>query len=124
MPLPHPGLNTAFRMYSNNFDFVYASDVEAEQSSTIEDIAMFSKNTQYIFIDSSYTDKELKERLGWGHLSYQQVIDLAKRLKNSKVLIFHHDFLRSDQELDEILSNVLPKSNNLSVCRELSEFKF
>ena len=39
MPLPHPGLNTAFRMYSNDFDFVYASDVEAEQSTTIEDIA-------------------------------------------------------------------------------------
>ena len=124
MPLPHPGLNTAFRMYSDNFDFVYASDVEAEQSTTIEDIAMFSKNTQYIFIDSSYTDKELEERIGWGHLSYQQVIDLAKKLKNSKVLIFHHDFFRSDQELEEILSNVLTKSNNLSVCKELSEFTF
>ena len=62
--------------------------------------------------------------MGWGHLSYQQVIDLAKKLKNSKVLIFHHDFFRSDQELDKILSKVLTKSNNLSVCKELSEFKF
>ena len=124
MPLPHPGLNTAVRMGSNNFDFVYASDVEAEQSTTIEDIAMFSANTQYIFIDSSYTDEELKERVGWGHLSYQQVIDLARRLKNSKILIFHHDFFRSDKELDEILLKVLSKSNNLSVCKELSEFKF
>ena len=44
-----------------------------KQSTTIEDIALFSKNTQYIFIDSSYTDKELKKRVGWGHLSYQQV---------------------------------------------------
>ena len=124
MSLPHPGLNTAFRMYSNDFDFVYASDVEAEQATTIDDIANFSTNTQYIFIDSSYTDTELKKRVGWGHLSYQQVIDLAKKLKNSKVLIFHHDFFRSDQELDEILSNVFTKSNNLSVCKELSEFTF
>ena len=81
MPLPHPGLNTAFRMYSNDFDFVYASDVEAEKATTIDDIAKFSTNTQYIFIDSSYTDTELKKRVGWGHLSYQQVIDLAKKLK-------------------------------------------
>ena len=72
-------------MCSDNFDFVYASDVEAEQSTTIENIAIFSTNTQYIFIDSSYTDKELKERVGWGHLSYQEVIDLAKRLKNSSL---------------------------------------
>ena len=49
---------------------------------------------------------------------------MSKKLKNSKVLIFHHDFFRTDQELDEILSNVLSKSNNLSVCKELSEFKF
>ena len=64
--------------------------------------------------------------MGWGHLSYQSqaLIDLAKKLKKKKVLIFHHDFFRSDQELDSILSNVLTKSNNLSVCKELSEFKF
>ncbi len=124
MSLPHPGSNTAFRMYSKNFDFVYASDVEAKETCVINDIAKFSKNTQYIFIDSSYTDNELKKRVGWGHLSYRQVINLAKKLNNSKVLIFHHDFFRSDQELDKILSNILTQSTNLAVCKELSEFKF
>ena len=124
MSLPHPGSNTAFRMYSKNFDFVYASDVEAKETYVINDIAKFSKNTQYIFIDSSYTDNELKKRVGWGHLSYRQVINLAKKLNNSKVLIFHHDFFRSDRELDKILSSILTKSSNLAVCKELSEFKF
>ena len=61
MPLPHPGLNTAFRMYSSNFDFVYASDVEAEQSTTIEDIALFSKILNIYLLTALIQTKSLKK---------------------------------------------------------------
>ena len=124
LSLPHPGLNTAFRVQGKNFDVVYASDVEAENPSVIDDIANFSKGTNYIFVDSSYTQKELETRRGWGHFSFQEVTELAKKIKDTQVLIFHHDFLRTDQDLKLILQKVTKEAGNLQVCKEQSVFKF
>ena len=124
LSLPHPGLNTAFRVQGKNFDVVYASDVEAEKSSVIDDIAKFSKGTNYIFVDSSYTDNELETRGGWGHFSFQQVVDLAKKIEETQVLIFHHDYLRTDQDLRLILQKVIKEADNLQACKEQSVFKF
>ena len=124
LSLPHPGLNTAFRVQGKNFDVVYASDVEAENPSVIDDIANFSKGTNYIFVDSSYTQKELETRRGWGHFSFQEVTELAKKIKDTQVLIFHHDFLRTDQDLKLILKKVIKDAGNLQLCKEHSVFKF
>ena len=98
--------------------------MEAQKASVIDDIAQFSKGTNYIFVDSSYTDKELETRIGWGHLGFQQVVDLAKKIKETKVLLFHHDFLRTDKDLKLISQKILKESNNLQVCKEHSVFKF
>ena len=122
--LNHPGLSTAFRIKGNQFDIVYASDVEANEKTEIERIINFSKGSNYIFIDSSYTDKELSKRRGWGHLSFKQVLEVSKKIKPTEVLIFHHDFLRTDEELKLILNDILKKTENIQVCKEKSIFYF
>ena len=122
--LNHPGSSTAFRIKGNQFDIVYASDVEANEKAEIESIINFSKGSNYIFIDSSYTDKELSKRRGWGHLSFKQVLEVSKKIKPTEVLIFHHDFLRTDKELKLILNEIFKKSENIQVCKENSIFYF
>ena len=122
--LNHPGSSTAFRIKGNQFDIVYASDVEANEKAELESIINFSKGSNYIFIDSSYTDKELSKRRGWGHLSFKQVLEVSKKIKPTEVLIFHHDFLRTDKELKLILNDILKKSENIQVCKEKSIFYF
>ena len=66
MSLPHPGLNTAFRMYSNDFDFVYASDVEAEQATTIDDIACSQQILNIYLLTALIQTKSFKKEWDGG----------------------------------------------------------
>jgi phosphoribosyl 1,2-cyclic phosphodiesterase len=53
-----------------------------------------------------YTDEEYPTRKGWGHSTFSQSLKLAEDGGVKKLLFFHHDPTRSDDELDEIVTRV------------------
>ncbi len=55
--------------------------------------------------DSQYTREEYyKSYEGWGHSTFEYVINTAHKAGVKKVLFFHHDPLRTDEQLTELLS--------------------
>jgi ribonuclease BN (tRNA processing enzyme) len=65
-----------------------------------EKILRFMQNADVLIHDSQYTAGEYRaERMGWGHSSYEYAIGAAEKTKVKKLVLFHHDPHRTDQQL-------------------------
>jgi ribonuclease BN (tRNA processing enzyme) len=53
-----------------------------------------------------YTDEEYQGRVGWGHSTFSQSLRLAEEGGVGKLLFFHHDPTRTDDELDSIVARL------------------
>ncbi|HUF89280.1 MAG TPA: MBL fold metallo-hydrolase [Gemmatimonadota bacterium] len=54
--------------------------------------------------DAQYTDIEYATHVGWGHSAVSHVVAFAEMAGVKHVVLFHHDPVRSDEELDEIVA--------------------
>jgi phosphoribosyl 1,2-cyclic phosphodiesterase len=64
----------------------------------------FVGDADLLIHDSMYTDEEYKHRAGWGHSTFSQSVRLAEEAGVGRLLFFHHDPTRTDDQLDEIVA--------------------
>ncbi len=57
-----------------------------------------------LFHDSQYTDEELAARASFGHSCPGYAVGLGETADAKRVLLFHHDPLRTDDEVDEMVA--------------------
>jgi len=53
--------------------------------------------------------------VGWGHSSIDQVLAFAEMAGAKHVVLFHHDPVREDTELEQILAEALAKRDGSAV---------
>lgn len=70
----------------------------------------FVRGADLLVHDSMYTEEEYPSRLGWGHSTFDQSVKLAEDGEVKKLLFFHHDPTRTDDELDGIVNRVREKA--------------
>jgi phosphoribosyl 1,2-cyclic phosphodiesterase len=76
---------------------------EGEQAAAEENARMlrFINGADLLIYDAQYTQAEYcQSRVGWGHSPIEHVIDVARRSKVRQLALFHHDVLRTDDQLD------------------------
>ena len=66
----------------------------------------FVRGADLLIHDSMYTDEEYPSRIGWGHSTFSQSLRLAEEGQVKKLLFFHHDPARTDDEIDDIVSRI------------------
>ena len=66
----------------------------------------FCRGADVLIHDSMYTNDEYPARVGWGHSTFRQSLELAEEAEVKRLLFTHHDPTRSDDELDGIVSRV------------------
>jgi ribonuclease BN (tRNA processing enzyme) len=64
---------------------------------------VFCRNCDLLIHDAQYTPEEYATRHGWGHSTHEAVMDLAMQASVKKLVFFHHDVARKDDDLDRIL---------------------
>jgi phosphoribosyl 1,2-cyclic phosphodiesterase len=88
---------------TNKDDPAYSEEAaqEGEQVAESENQQMldFMKGADILIHDSQYTQEEYKSHIGWGHSSYQTAIDNALKAGVKKLICFHHEPRRTDEEL-------------------------
>ncbi len=62
------------------------------------------KDCDVVFHDAQYTDKELPERAAFGHSSSGYAVGLASRGGVRRLMLFHHDPARTDDDIDAIVA--------------------
>lgn len=61
----------------------------------------FISDADVLIHDAQYTAAEYEQsRIGWGHTAIEDAIALAERARVKRLLLFHHDPQRSDEQLD------------------------
>lgn len=64
-----------------------------------------ARDCDVLFHDAQYTDDELPERASFGHSSAGYAVGLAKAAGAKRLLLFHHDPPRTDDQIDEIVAS-------------------
>lgn len=84
-----------------SFDEAMANEgelVAQEQNGLLES---FFAGADLLVHDTQYTDEEyVSSKLGWGHSSFEHAIAAAERGGVKKLALFHHEPVRSDEEMD------------------------
>ncbi len=112
-----------------NYDALAAKEGERSAREENEKILEFIEGVDILVYDAQYTHKEYEaSKLGWGHSSMEFAINACHKARVKKVLLFHHDPLRTDQQLIELESSFQQRLAGksplqLQFAREGAEFE-
>jgi len=94
----HPGISYGIRAELNGKVLVICTDLEHNPDIS-EDIVEFCKDADLLIHEAQYTDEELKSKIGWGHSSYSQAMEVAERANAKMLVMTHHDPDHDDEFL-------------------------
>jgi phosphoribosyl 1,2-cyclic phosphodiesterase/CheY-like chemotaxis protein len=112
--LNHPALAVGYRFTCDGGTVVYSTDHEphdrglafGEQPPMVgEDEAhlRFLEGADLLIHDAQYTASEYPDRIGWGHSTVEFVVDVAMAADVKRLALFHHDPMRTDDDLDGVV---------------------
>ena len=85
-----------------SYDEDAAREGEAAAKEENEKLLRFFQSADVLIHDSQYTAAEYEKHLGWGHSSFEHAINSAHKAKVKKLIFFHHDPNRTDNELEKL----------------------
>lgn len=108
--LLHPALSIGYRIEYRDRVVVYATDCEISNDPEIEminekNIGNLIQDADVLIADCQYTDEEYASKNGWGHTAINKAVQISSRYKVKNLFAFHHDPLRTDEQLDIMLEN-------------------
>jgi phosphoribosyl 1,2-cyclic phosphodiesterase len=111
MRMKHSSFTVGHRVDYGGVSLAYLPDNElASERYDVEEgwrthLVEFLGDVDVLIHDAMFTDEEYASKLDWGHSTFGQTVELAHEAGAKKVLFFHHDPSRSDQELSEIVDS-------------------
>jgi phosphoribosyl 1,2-cyclic phosphodiesterase len=107
-PTNHPGGGAGYRIETASGSLAYVTDNElfppGEPTTPYDAWKAFLNEVDVLIHDAMYTSSELELALGWGHTSIDQALQLGCDCHAGRLVLFHHDPSRTDDELDAILA--------------------
>lgn len=111
--IPHPGGRTlGFRISDGTNAIAYLSDHaplslgEGPDGEGVyhETALALADGVDLLIHDAQYTRAEFPARAHFGHSTIDYAIELGRRANAAKVVLFHHDPARTDEQLDAIVA--------------------
>jgi phosphoribosyl 1,2-cyclic phosphodiesterase len=96
----HPGGAYGYRITEERTTLVYCTDVEHGEVIDTR-IVSLARNADLLIHDAQYSPHELEEKKGWGHSSWKQAVEVARKAGAKRLALFHHD----PEHNDAFLSN-------------------
>jgi phosphoribosyl 1,2-cyclic phosphodiesterase len=108
-PIAHPGPTVGYRIEEDGRSLAYLPDHEPALVGELgsrppEWISGFSlaEHVDILVHDAQFTEREYESKIGWGHSSIAHAVEFARLAKAARLVLFHHDPGRSDEELDRL----------------------
>ncbi len=111
----HPGVTLGFRITVGGQVITYATDTEpyrtmlaqarpnaGEAHGREEDgrLVELARDADLYIADSQYTPEEYPGKLGWGHTSYIDAMEMAMAANARRIALFSHDPMHDDEMVD------------------------
>lgn len=105
--LNHPGGSQGFRIDDEDgTSLAYLTDNELgaqpARQITTEELARFADGVDVLIHDSQYLQTDMPHKRGWGHSVVDEVLRLGVLASPKRLVLYHHDPERTDDELDAI----------------------
>ena len=115
-PILHAGPTIGYRIEAEGRVLSYLTDHEPALGTDLETIPTewisgfaLAAGADLLVHDCQYTAEEYESRIGFGHSSAEQVAVFARRAEAERLVLFHHDPMHTDSQLDAIRANVLDR---------------
>lgn len=89
--LNHPDGATGYRVEHLGKSFAYVTDTEHVPGHPDRNILDLIDGADLVLYDSTYTDEEWRNRIGWGHSTWTEGVRLAQAAGVKRLVLFHHD---------------------------------
>lgn len=106
-PISHSGPTVGYRIEDAGRSLAYLPDHEPALGVNLRTVEPewisgheLAQGADVLLHDSQYTEEEYPQRVGWGHSSIEHVVTFALISKVERLVMFHHDPLHSDAELE------------------------
>jgi phosphoribosyl 1,2-cyclic phosphodiesterase len=103
----HRGPTLGFRISEADATLCYLPDHEPGLGVPLDRVEQdwisgfaLAERCSLLLHDCQYTDDEYPQRIGWGHSRVSDALMFARRSDAEHVLLFHHDPLHTDSQLD------------------------
>lgn len=113
----HPGPTVGYRIEEDGRALTYLTDHEPALGTTLEDEATewisgfaLAYRADVLIHDCQYTPEEYEERLGFGHSTTEHVAIMARRTEARSLVLFHHDPMHPDAQLEAMRDDVLRRT--------------
>jgi ribonuclease BN (tRNA processing enzyme) len=118
----HPGPAVGYRIENGDGSLAYLPDHEPGLGTDLTTIDKrwisglgVAHDVDLLIHDGQYTVPEYNERIGWGHSSTPDAVMFAERASAQRLVLFHHDPLHSDDDLEAILAEAERLSTSVEV---------
>ena len=108
-PVRHRGPTLGFRITDADSSLCYLPDHEPALGVPLAELEpdwisgfALAERCSLLLHDCQYADEEYSERVGWGHSRVSDALVFARRSAADHVLLFHHDPLHTDSDLDQL----------------------
>lgn len=112
-PILHPGPTVGYRIEADGRTLAYLTDHEPALGNDLEGVApewisghALAAGADLLIHDCQYDDDEYPDHVGWGHSSATQLAVFARKAEVGRLLLFHHDPMRTDDALDALVGRV------------------
>ena len=100
--LNHPNRATGYRIEYSGKAICYVTDTEHVIGKPDQSILGLIEGADLVVYDSTYTDEEFAEHVGWGHSTWQEAVRLCRAANVERLAIFHHDPDHDDRFMEHI----------------------
>jgi phosphoribosyl 1,2-cyclic phosphodiesterase len=112
MQVQHPSVTLGYRLEAGGRSLVFVPDNELGGKGPrmpegwMDRFVEFVHGADVLLHDAMFTEAERPGFEGWGHSTYEQVVELSMKAEVDRVFFFHHAPGRSDEEIDGILARL------------------
>ena len=110
----HQGSTVGYRIEDSGRTLAYLTDHEPALGGDLAEMSdewisgyEIARGADVLVHDCQYTPEEYAERVGFGHSSTEHVAEFARRTDVGRLVLFHHDPMHTDDELDAIRERVI-----------------
>ncbi len=120
----HPGDAYSYRIEGKRDGKVLVFCTDIEHGDEVDpNIVELAKDADLLIHEAQYTPDELPKHKGWGHSSWEQAVEVAKRASVKKLAITHHDPDHDDAFLRNFEKQVQAQFPNAVLAREKMEIE-
>jgi phosphoribosyl 1,2-cyclic phosphodiesterase len=117
--LNHPNGALGYLLNIAGRRVAYVTDHEHEPGQLSPTVLEMARDADVLIHDAQYNRERLRrDRKGWGHSAWEDVVDLAIDRRVDRLFLFHHDLDATDEELDERRTQVQERFPRAELARE------